>query len=334
LALAPASKIWRDAGALALLAALLTLAGLFARSARAAEDPLPIKDYWELAHHSQATVAALAGLPDEQVRAQLADLANQWEAVRQVRLSDDLVAPVDHRSLVEQLRSRDPDLEAIQEYLTALADGEKYWMRDRFSADELHALTAILSRRVFQWQEHQPSALERWWRGLVDRLAAWLTDLFGDRQVEIPGWFSGWMLPGAGLLLVLLAFGFIYREMRQSLAGEAILSAEADLGAEVYSSNGAFQKAMDLSQGGDTRSAVRYLFLSALLVLDERSLLHYDRAKTNREYLRSLRDRPDLAQQLRGIVEVFDRVWYGYQPIEAPAFAQFVSQVEKLREGH
>jgi hypothetical protein len=77
--------------------------------------------------------------------------------------------------------------------------------------------------------------------------------------------------------------------------------------------------------------AVRYLYLSALLLLEERGLLRYDRSQTNREYLRGVVHRPDLAAILQEVVEVFDRVWYGFQPIDEAEVSHYTARVAELR---
>ena len=87
-----------------------------------------------------------------------------------------------------------------------------------------------------------------------------------------------------------------------------------------------------LSTQGDYRTAVRYLYLSSLLVLDEQGLLRYDRSRTNREYLRSVSSRPELAIPLRKVIDVFDRVWYGFEAVDENTYKSYVQQVEELRE--
>jgi hypothetical protein len=66
--------------------------------------------------------------------------------------------------------------------------------------------------------------------------------------------------------------------------------------------------------------------------LEERGILPYDRSRTNREYLRSLAHLPALAVTLRDVVEVFDRVWYGYQPLDEAGYTRYVRQVEELQQ--
>ena len=101
---------------------------------------------------------------------------------------------------------------------------------------------------------------------------------------------------------------------------------------EIITSKAAFAKAQKLSRTGDYRSAVRYLYLSALLIMDERGVLRYDRSKTNREYLRSVTDTPELAKPLGEVIEVFDDVWYGYHDLEEDTFKRYSNRVEELKE--
>ena len=100
----------------------------------------------------------------------------------------------------------------------------------------------------------------------------------------------------------------------------------------MLSSKGAFKRAETLSMQGDYRNAIRYLYLSSLLVLDEQGLMRYDRSRTNREYLRSVSSRPELAKPLQDVIEVFDRVWYGFEGVDEQTYQSYVERVDELRE--
>jgi hypothetical protein len=104
-----------------------------------------------------------------------------------------------------------------------------------------------------------------------------------------------------------------------------------DAGEENLTATRALRRAEALAGGGDYRTAVRYLYLSALLLLEENGLLRYDRSLTNREYLRSVADFPELAAALRRVVEVFERVWYGYELLDEPAYRRYTTWVKELR---
>ena len=117
----------------------------------------------------------------------------------------------------------------------------------------------------------------------------------------------------------------------QVAVNHGFLAAEEDLGGESLTADSALRRAQEFSGGGDYRTAVRYLYLSTLLRLEERGLLRYDRSLTNREYLQRVAHDPDLSTVLRDVVDVFDRVWYGYQPLDAPAYQRYATAVEALK---
>jgi len=68
------------------------------------------------------------------------------------------------------------------------------------------------------------------------------------------------------------------------------------------------------------------------LVLDEKRLMRYDRSRTNREYLRSLSSKPELVKPLRDVIDVFDRVWYGFENVDEQTYQSYVKRVDELRE--
>lgn len=105
-------------------------------------------------------------------------------------------------------------------------------------------------------------------------------------------------------------------------------------GADPTTSTAARELAASSEELGDYRRAIRYLYLASLLLLDERGLIRYDPALTNREHLRQLRDKPEVLAHLRPVVNTFDRVWYGFAPVDATLYDQFRSEVEALQGLH
>ena len=60
-------------------------------------------------------------------------------------------------------------------------------------------------------------------------------------------------------------------------------------------------------------------------------MLRYDRALTNREVLRRVAHDPTLAAVLQDVVDVFDRVWYGYQPLDEVTYQRYAAAVDRLK---
>ena len=144
--------------------------------------------------------------------------------------------------------------------------------------------------------------------------------------------FMRWVFIGLGViafvvLLVLLGpilFGFFVtvRRRRKPVTGST--------GAEVSTSTEAIQRAQVASTVQDYRLALRMLYLASLLKLDEIGALRYDRALTNREYVRQVSLKPALADALWPVVETFDDVWYGFRPVTADGYGAFESKVNML----
>ncbi len=83
-----------------------------------------------------------------------------------------------------------------------------------------------------------------------------------------------------------------------------------------------FEKmAREAAEKGQFALAVRFLFLAVLKKASQRGHLVWTREKTNRDYLRELSGKPFQAD-FRRAAQVFDRVWYGEEPIERDDFEQ------------
>jgi hypothetical protein len=98
------------------------------------------------------------------------------------------------------------------------------------------------------------------------------------------------------------------------------------------SSDAATELAAQSKASEDYRAAIRYLYLSSLLLLDERGLIHFDPSLTNFEHLGLVEHQPQLVEVLRPIVNIFDRVWYGFSPVNEAHYQKFVQLVDRLRQ--
>lgn len=293
---------------------------------------IPLDQYWDLVEASRQTLADLKGESAATIRAGLDDLAAQWESVTEVQLESGETLPLDNSILLSALRAEEPNLTDLTKTLDTLLAARKDYPRARFTEKDLQPLNEILARPEFQWKEEAPNPINDWFQKLWDRFAAWLDKLFPDKEVTVT-------VPGGSLpvwtwltvLLLALILAYVFRGLFADLVAEAKLNGNGDPD-EVLTADAAFQRAQSLSRGGDYRAAVRYLYLSSLLLLDERGLLRYDRTRTNREYLRTVSDSPELAQPLSEVIDVFDNVWYGYHELDEERFKHYSDRVEELKE--
>lgn len=286
--------------------------------------------YWELVRDTRQAVLQMKSESAAEIRRRLDDLALQWEQVRAVELEDHSLVEIDPAYLVVKLRADPPDLEPLARSLEILLNAHQEFPQKVFTLQDIQPLQEILARPEFQWSQGQTLEMPAWLGRLFDAIAD-----FTDRVafVIVNAVYQGrLLLTIAGAILFALVIFYISRSLSRSLAGNSRLAEEAEAGEGILTSKSALQRAQSLSTQGDYRNAVRYLYLSSLLVLDEQGLLRYDRSRTNREYLKSVASRPGLANPLRDVIDVFDRVWYGYEPVDEETYRAYKDHVQELRE--
>ena len=294
------------------------------------ETPLRLDDYWELVRSTRQSIVQLRSQPEAAVRAQLDGLASQWEEITAVELSDKTLIQVDSAYLVSELRKSPPDLEHLASLLDALLRAHEEYPQKVFTLQDIEPLTEILARPEFQWQTEQAPEIPNWLDALLQRFFDLMDRIgYGVRNVSYYGRVP--LIVAAALLFILSLF-YIWRSLARGLVREAQLAAEGGDNDATLTSKRAMERAQTRSGQGDYRNAIRYLYLSSLLVLDEQGLLRYDRSRTNREYLRSLSSKPDLANPLRDVIDVFDRVWYGFEAVDEQTYQSYVKHVDELRE--
>lgn len=310
----------------AFLLLLITLAGQAMRSALA-DSPAPTEvRYWAMMLESREEIARLKNASGEEIALGMDQLAAQWEAITEVEVGGARI-PVDHRYLTILMRADPPDLVRLENLFASLLDAQRIAPTGVFFPSDLASLTEILSRPEFQWVESAPNPVSDWIQKILDTINRWLNDIL-DVTFDVAGSdLTAWIM--AVLLAAVLLF--VFRTLFADFMTEAQLAPEGG-DEEPLTSDAAFAKAQALSRGGDYRAAVRYLYLSTLLILDERGVMRYDRSKTNREYLRSVANSPELSRPLAEVIDVFDNVWYGYHSMEEDSFKHYSDRVEELKE--
>jgi hypothetical protein len=82
-------------------------------------------------------------------------------------------------------------------------------------------------------------------------------------------------------------------------------------------------------EAGDFPLAVRIYYLQIIKSLSERSSIAWSREKTNRDYLREMREHR-LGQPFREATREYERIWYGNQHLSASAFARLEPTFKSL----
>jgi len=300
-----------------------------------AGEPIPLEAYWDQVARTRQAVADLAGAPEAVVRAGMEQQARAWEAVTQVEMPDGSLVELDQGELVALLRREPPDPAGVVERLDALLYYQTRFPTGVFTLADLESLTRVLARPELQPPAISP--LARWWNQLWEKINAWLERTFGGSsggQTEGGSTGVGVSIPAWPFLVLILAavLAFALRGLFMGWVNPAALANGLHEEDEILTSEIARQRAGTLSGGGDYRNAIRYLYLSVLLQLDERGLLRYDRSKTNREYLRAVASSPELVGPLRQVVDTFDRAWYGFESIDRSSYQAYLDQVDELRK--
>jgi len=290
------------------------------------------REYWLFVDRSLQRLAEIEAAPVESAGELLSTLIHDWEELRRVTLEDGTAVPVSHDILLSLLSVDPPDLAGARQLLQHMRETNLDWSAPRHGQEALGALAEVLSRPEFSGESTKPGRLSEWLSSLRQRLLdLWYGTL--DRLVGVlgPNRVLRWAVFAASALALAWVTVRAVQRMRGGFIQEAGPDGSQEEAGLPLSAQEALRLAHDLSQTGDFRSAVRYLYMSSLISLEERGLLRHDRSKTNREYLRMLANRPDLADILREVVEVFDRVWYGFQRLDQASFARYAARVEDLR---
>lgn len=269
-------------------------------------------------------------------RLDLEEIVARLQPLTAVRTPAGAMVPLDNSWLVEALDTPNPNLPAIAEQLGALIDALNY-IGPPAPPDALTQLDQILSNPPFGQPDRpprEPGPIDRFFEWLFEQLFDWLEPVGEVAQgaADTNADAVSWVIVALGAALVIAVLVIWIKGMRRSLAPPAARLIDPDDPEANLSPADARNQARALAAQGDYRTATRLLYLSALLWLDERRALRYERHLTNREYLKRLEGRPELRNRMQPVVETFDQVWYGRQPLDAAGFAAYEQQVTALRE--
>jgi hypothetical protein len=290
-------------------------------------------DYWQQITDLQELITRLENEPLDAQQAQLAAAAAQFGLVSAVSLPSGREIAINHTFLLNELSRDPPDLARLQNLLTAWQTARTTWPEVQFDDLDESVLQAILDQPEFQYETAEPTRLQRWLEDLRLRFWQWLSEIFPSLSAGGGlGDIANFLVTFLGIVALVVVLLYALRQLLGDFAADSAIVPDDLLGDEILTADTALNRAQQLSGEGDYRTAVRYLYLSALLLLEERGLLRYNRSLTNREYLRSLAHQPELATILRDVIEVFDQVWYGFHALEPTEYEWYAGRVELLKQ--
>lgn len=268
-------------------------------------------DFWNRLAQTDALIGLAINQGQPERAASIAQIQALWDGVNSVRLSETEIT-LDLRWL--QGITDNADLFTLQQRVRALLDYHAQQIAAAQSVVSSSALDDVLRDPRFRYVDITPTP------------APPPPDI--TPSINVPGQLSQFLLLSLGIIGVVIMLLYLARNLRVQ---RTTLEVPAEVDDDPTTSTSADERAADLEAGRDYRTAIRYLYLSSLLMLDERGLIHYDRTLTNREHLRQITDKPQLLEMLRPVVSIFDEVWYGFSPVDESFYQQYRQRVEQLK---
>lgn len=133
-----------------------------------------------------------------------------------------------------------------------------------------------------------------------------------------------------GVIAIGIVLIFFIKQIRMNLISEVRENEAESVEDIVRTEKAALAHANTAEASNDFRGALRYLYLSAVLHLQENGILPYDKSLTNREYLHQSQVDTNLQETLGPAVTVFDEVWYGHKPCDAETVANYRELLQKV----
>lgn len=215
--------------------------------------------------------------------------------------------------LLDQIRER---LQALSERLEETANGQQ---NPGLSEDEIKGrLAAILQRSEYATEANKPSALERLMRWIVELMNKLLPR---NRQLS-PGRARAISVTAQIVVAALALAVIVYvvwlavprllrkREPRKKKKAEARVVLGERLEPD-QSGTDLLAEAEALARAGDLRGAIRKGYIALLVELGDRKVISLAQYKTNRDYLRSVRDIESLHGNMLKLTSSFEQHWYG-----------------------
>jgi len=84
-----------------------------------------------------------------------------------------------------------------------------------------------------------------------------------------------------------------------------------------------FDEAEALARAGNLRGAIRKGYIALLCELSDRKVIGLAQHKTNRDYLRDVRKKRALYENMSGLTRRFERHWYGFEAADEADWQEF-----------
>jgi hypothetical protein len=195
-------------------------------------------------------------------------------------------------------------------------------------------LNAVLNRPEYRQEKAEGGALQR----LIDSVVEWIRDLLrqvlpetGPLRPGSAGPVSFWaqvLVIGFCLAVVAYVLRRFWLARAQGEKGEKKRGPRVVLGERLDEDKTAadlLEEAEGLARAGDLRGAIRKGYVALLCELGDRHVIRLAHSKTNRDYLRAVREAnaPRLYTEMLPLTYSFELHWYGLQDASESDWADF-----------
>jgi hypothetical protein len=173
-------------------------------------------------------------------------------------------------------------------------------------------------------------------KSLWERFKEWFASIFPSRSSLQPGQLS-WlsfiaMILIFGLAAVVIAFAILkflpFFGRKGALTKREKRGARIVLGERLAPDQTAadlLAEAETLARQGELRAAIRKGYIALLCELGDRKVLTLAQHKTNHDYLRAVREKRPLLNEMQKLTNSFENHWYGFTPATSDDWTAFRS---------
>lgn len=207
-------------------------------------------------------------------------------------------------------------LRSVDERVKDLNDAQAV---DENKAEAKQKLESILARPEYVSGPGGQNAISRLIRDFFRWLEKWLPEspAVSPGRANITSFIVQVVVVATALLLILYVARLLFIRFRRPRKVKIRKKREARivLGEKLQpeeTSTDLLAEAEALARSGDLRAAIRKGYIALLVELGDRNVISLAQHKTNRDYLRSVSNRPQLHSPLQKLTESFERHWYGF----------------------
>lgn len=204
---------------------------------------------------------------------------------------------------------------------------------DAAAHDQVEERLAVLQHVRDRLALDRPTIWQRIGRWIEDLLDALMPDRMPqgtETAARIGSRLLVWTIVIAGGVLLAILLSYWLRSLIGGILADQLANRRRDDGEIPESAAEARSQAQVFAEAGNYRSAVRQLYLAALLHLDEQGILRFHRDQTNREVLAQTEAGSPVRSHLQPVVETFDRVWYGVREPDRQTFEAYRREIDGL----